>query len=429
MEANSNTTRSRREKNLTSKEKQVIYEFLLKKSVDGRTGQGSVKEVATMFSISPRTIRRIWQQSRLQMMNGNTVDLSTKNAGKVGRKCVHVSPRKIKQVPLNRRSTVRSLAKAISVSKTTVHRRVQEGLIRPHTNAVKPTLTEDNKRTRLEFCLSQIDPDTLLFSDMFNVVHIDEKWFYMCKTTTKYYLVHDEPEPTRRVKSKRFITKAMFLAAVARPRNGFSGKIGIFPFTFIEPAKRNSKNRVAGTMVTKVDESITKEKVKSCLIEKVIPAIHAKWPQGMRTIIIQQDNAKPHIDCNNAEFMQAASKDGFDIRLICQPPNSPDLNVLDLGFFRSIQDLQHEKAPTTIEELVAAVKQSFDEYPVEKLNRVFLTQQTCMKEIMKFKGDNDYKIPHMGKDRLEREGTLPLQIRCESDLVNDVVAYLEEQEQ
>ena len=50
------------------------------------------------------------------------------------------------------------------------------------------------------------------------------------------------------------------------------------------------------------------------------------------TIFIQQDNAMPHIDANDAEFLKAVGRYGFDIRLCCRPPNSPDLNVLDLGF-------------------------------------------------------------------------------------------------
>jgi hypothetical protein len=47
----------------------------------------------------------------------------------------------------------------------------------------------------------------------------------------------------------------MFLAAVARPRfdaNGnvvFDRKLGIWPFTYQEAAKRKSKNREAGTIV------------------------------------------------------------------------------------------------------------------------------------------------------------------------------------
>ena len=75
------------------------------------------------------------------------------------------------------------------------------------------------------------------------------------------------------------------------------------------------------------------------MIEKVLPAIKAKWPrEDLRNpIFIQQDNARTHIDHNDDEFCRAAREDGCDIRLMCQPPNSPDLNVLDLRFFSAIQ--------------------------------------------------------------------------------------------
>ncbi|CAI9281797.1 unnamed protein product [Lactuca saligna] len=169
----------------------------------------------------------------------------------------------------------------------------------------------------------------------------------------------------------------MFLAAVARPRfdssgnKVFSGKIGIYPFTTLEPVKRSSKNRVAGTLETKPILSVNKEITKSWLIEKVLPDIRAKWPRGHTgPIFIQQDNAKPHVDVNDSEFLEAASRDGFDIRLCFQPPNCPDLNVLDLGFFRAIQSLQEQEAL----------------------------------EIMKIQGVNNYNVPHIGKNRLERQG-------------------------
>ncbi|GKC25595.1 hypothetical protein Tco_1027745 [Tanacetum coccineum] len=119
----------------------------------------------------------------------------------------------------------------------------------------------------------------------------------------------------------------MFLAVVARPRfdmSGheiFSGKIGIFPFTTLEPAKRSSKNHVAGTLETKPILSVTKDVTRSWLIHKVLSAIRAKWPQGHTgPIFIQQDNAKPHIDVNDAEFLQEvrkvsrfSCKDGNDV--------------------------------------------------------------------------------------------------------------------
>ena len=56
---------------------------------------------------------------------------------------------------------------------------------------------------------------------------------------------------------------------------------------------------------------------------------------------------------------------------MCQPPNSPDLNILDPGFFSSIQSLQHQACPNTVEALVHAVEDSFDEYPTERVNYIF----------------------------------------------------------
>lgn len=68
------------------------------------------------------------------------------------------------------------------------------------------------------------------------------------------------------------------------------------------------------------------------MIEKVISIIKENWPRenSRYPIFIQQDNA--NIDHNDVEFCQAAREDGFDIRLMCEPPNSRDFNVLDNGF-------------------------------------------------------------------------------------------------
>jgi hypothetical protein len=40
-----------------------------------------------------------------------------------------------------------------------------------------------------------------------------------------------------------------------------------------------------------------------------------------------------HIPVDDPKFVAATQADGWDIRLTCQPPNSPNLNILDLGFF------------------------------------------------------------------------------------------------
>lgn len=207
----------------------------------------------------------------------------------------------------------------------------------------------------------------------------------------------------------------------------FQVKLVFFPFVTQEPAKRISANRVAGTMETKAITSVNRDVIRSFLIEKVLPTIKEKWPRddlGTSTIFIQQDNARTHINHDDQEFIQEATRDGFDIRLMCQPANSPDLNVLDLGFFSAIQSLQHKESPKTIDELVRAVVKSFENFSSVKSNHIFVTLQLCMIEIMKANGSNKYKIPHFNKERLEREGQLPVQMKCDPILVQEVFKYL-----
>uniref|UniRef100_A0A0A8ZY85 Uncharacterized protein n=1 Tax=Arundo donax TaxID=35708 RepID=A0A0A8ZY85_ARUDO len=43
---------------------------------------------------------------------------------------------------------------------------------------------------------------------------------------------------------------------------------------------------------------------------------------------------------------------------------------------------------------------------------------------MKVKGCNKFKIPHMQKEKLEREDRLPLQISCEASLLAECIASL-----
>ena len=193
-----------------------------------------------------------------------------------------------------------------------------------------------------------------------------------------------------------------------------------------EPTKRNSVNRVAGTLETKPLTSVRREVMRSYLIEKVLPAIKAKWPREDlgNPIFIQQDNARTHIDHDAAEFCREANKDGFNIRLICQPANSPDLNVLDLGFFNAIQSLQYKESPTTVDELVNVVVKSFETFPTVKSNHIFMTLQLCMIEIMKEKGSHKYKILHFKTAMLEKEGQLPTQMKCDPVLVQEVINYL-----
>ena len=153
-----------------------------------------------------------------------------------GRIDIEIDVDQILIIPLRKRCNIRSLAAALGVPKTRVHRYVKWGKIKRQSNCLKPTLTTQNKYDRLKWCLSHIVHEANgdnKHNDMYDGVHVDEKWFLLSQVTGKYYLAPRECKPYRTCKSKRFICKVMFLVATAKPRFNedgfcpFDRKIGL----------------------------------------------------------------------------------------------------------------------------------------------------------------------------------------------------------
>uniref|UniRef100_H3GF36 DUF7769 domain-containing protein n=1 Tax=Phytophthora ramorum TaxID=164328 RepID=H3GF36_PHYRM len=206
-----------------------------------------------------------------------------------------------------------------------------------------PMLSETNKLQRLQFSLSHIRHESMLYDNMLNTVHVDEKIFYITQPTRRFLLLPGEEAPARRLRSKRFITRVMFLSAVGRPRYDpsthqvFDGKLGIWPFVEQVPAQRSSARRPAGTIITK-EISVTKTSYRYMLIANLLPARLSRLPSVTdgEPIVIQQDNAPAHITADDAAFAEAAGASRCNVVLRNQPPNSPDLNCNDLGLFLAI---------------------------------------------------------------------------------------------
>ena len=70
----------------------------------------------------------------------------------------------------------------------------------------------------------------------------------------------------------------------------------------------------------------------------------------------------------------AAMEDGWNVDVVCQPPQSPDLNVLDLGLFASLQSLQYKLHPKTISELCQGVFQAHAAMKMESIDNIFLAR-------------------------------------------------------
>ncbi|CAM9678438.1 unnamed protein product, partial [Discosporangium mesarthrocarpum] len=187
-------------------------------------------------------------------------------------------------VPSIRRTSYRKWAIKSEIPLSSLWRLCKRVGARKHKRWVEPVLSDKQKRERVGFALS----------------HMHRKGrARVVGTTWESTCTQKRTPPNRqRAQNKRFITKVMFLAAVARPRmifDGvwFDGKIGIWPIADTVAAMRSSKNRKKGPMMLK-PATITAESNTELIIYKDIHAIKAIMPRPPgHTIFVPLVGAKP----------------------------------------------------------------------------------------------------------------------------------------
>nr|CCA27213.1 transposase putative [Albugo laibachii Nc14] len=409
---------------------------LLEGSKNGRLQHGALKEASEKWNFNVHTVYRLWKRycnqradsaTRAITFKGNYCNCGRKGASEEYIKDLHERMSKLK---LEQRGDLRSLSAALSIPSTTLQRYVKNKVLRVHTVTLKPTLSEDQKAERVRFISSFIvlNPRDTTFSPMYDRVHLDEKWFFMKKTKRHVYLTPTEPDPYLHSRHKSQIPKIMFLCAVARPiinsctGDVFDGRMGMWPFAIYASAQCASRNREAGTLVLNSFPA-NKETYKRMLIDSVLPTIKLKWPSwSRRRIVLRHDSATPHRSVLDAEFLEEATADSWDYIIHCQPPQSPDLNVPDLGFIYSIQSLQFKERAETLEEMLARAIFAFEKLSYKTLENTFLTLQQVMSSVLRVKGGNNYKLPRMHKDCMRRLGLLPTVIDLDVDLYEEIVS-------
>jgi hypothetical protein len=122
---------------------------------------------------------------------------------------------------------------------------------------------------------------------------------------------------------------------------------------------------------------------------------------------------------NDPTWLEAANRDGrFKFVLGEQPAQSPDTNILDLGFFASLQTASWKiKRAGTLDQLIVNCQQAWNSYDPAVLSRIWTSHQAVMDEILKVKGDNNYDLPHLGKGAMGQQhvGSIPDQLIVSSD--------------
>ncbi|TYZ61677.1 hypothetical protein PybrP1_000693 [[Pythium] brassicae (nom. inval.)] len=271
--------RPTRSENLTSADRDVVLSALLARSSSGVLHHGALSVAAATHKISVQTVRRVWRRAQ-KSFERTGMFVSKSRICNTGRKLTSRTSNleRLRGAPAVSRATIRAAAAICNIPPTALFREFRNGRLRVAAGVAKLVLAEANMLQRLDFCAAHVRNDSR-FDDTEHVVHLDKKHFNLTTAKKRVVLLQDEPEPTRRLRSRRHIGKVMVLVAVARSRwigGHFSnGKIGSWGSLCHEPAKRSSSHRLAGTMLTK-EGPVNKETYREKLLRFVLPAVRGR---------------------------------------------------------------------------------------------------------------------------------------------------------
>ena len=188
---------------MSLEQRKTALGLLLSRSKDGVLPWGSLTIVTDEIGVACSTISRLWEQVHraCEVSLIITPEIASQNNSCVNaRKYSHAEfLESLKEVPRHCCKTYCSRAKALGVSLNTVQRMLlKRDVCHIHTSSLKPTLMDENKVSRMELALSFIDQNnTSKFEHMEDLIHIDEKWFYLTKDGQRFIIVADEAEPVQ----------------------------------------------------------------------------------------------------------------------------------------------------------------------------------------------------------------------------------------
>lgn len=112
------------------------------------------------------------------------------------------------------------------------------------------------------------------------------------------------------------------------------------------------------------------------------------------------DGAPPHTGKHNVELLNeigATFRPRIEVKI--QPPQTPDVNVLDLCLFaswaRRNHKFQRHARGGDKRDLWKNIQHSWSEYPADLIERAFQNRELALREIIRLDGGNKFNIPHV----------------------------------
>lgn len=273
----------------------------------------------------------------------------------------------------NRSIASRQLGQRLGCSNKTANTMRRELKFKPRIRISRPPLSAVNITKRLDWCTANptVAPHTAF---------LDEKWWYTFRSNKKVYRRSTSPPVYHHPPAH--VPKAMFIAVVCR--DGPTGKVGLWPVAEQRQYIRNSRYHRRGDPYWK-DLSCDGTYFCRLLDNEILPACEQN---GVN--ILQMDNAKPHIIDNVDASINEVMARHPTVRLLLQPPQSPDVQPLDQGIFQVMADAVESYRPTTRQGLHEAVLQVWEALSERSILSHIREQTQVRRKIVDCHGGNRF---------------------------------------
>ena len=273
-------------------------------------------------------------------------------------------------------------------------------------------------------------------------IYLDEKNYFLdvIRMRMRYCSLQLSHPNARPIKTKQQIPHLMFVAALGMPQMSpdgnsyFDGKIGCWPFAKLKHATKNSINRLRGeleivgtyadadsffemmTMKRGILQTMREklpwldaEPMEIILHDGELPPdhdvdVHEHDEDERKGFLQVMDNAPPHVGKtkgsihkpNSERLTEWAKLQKCNVTFRNQPPQSPDLNLLDASIFRSLSRAacNYSVHAKTMGELFYNVQHTFEEYNEDNISRAIAFQFATYCEVLRALGGNEFNLPH-----------------------------------
>ena len=152
-----------------------------------RLPKGTVGPLAKRYGVGLEYPTMLWKNCKAQIEDTQELDLS--NKPRSGRPSM-LTPTKAAALRAinsenraftNGQVSDRLKELGLEFSGETVRQWFEKEGARKVVRRIKPSLSESQKKRRIDFICDQVDEVTGNFLDQFNVIHLDESWFFLLK--------------------------------------------------------------------------------------------------------------------------------------------------------------------------------------------------------------------------------------------------------